>query len=196
MIGTGIAIRLRGRRELLAGMPCVLAVLLLAWAGAVSSAAGEAAAPAAADSRAASRAVAGGGRPLLGALVVGVAPSATANLTGESDPMALAPLPHFGFGEVQVATGLVRPAGRENRALGVPLTAHQTAVARRAIQPNQTPKAVPHTPITAYQTAAARRAIQPSQTPNAALTPLATALPSATTTPVVTTPFVAPAPLP
>ena len=43
----------------------------------------------------------------------------------------------------------------------------QTTGTRRAIQPDETPPAVPRTPLAVFQTAVARRAIQPNETPPA-----------------------------
>lgn len=105
-------------------------------------------------------------RPLLGMLPRAAMLPDSLVAPDVEESSLLAPLPHFAYGQVQLATGFVRPAGRERPTPSIRLSAHQTAVAQRAIQPNQTPNAVPRTPLVAYQTAVAQRAILPNQTPN------------------------------
>jgi hypothetical protein len=174
----------------------VLAALCLAWLVGVPRAAGDVTALDEAGSLSASESPAGDAHPLLGALLLGVSSPEAQGWGSAAGPAALAPLPHFSFGQILVSSGIVQPPGRLNRALGVPLTAHQTAVTQRAILPNRTPNAVPRTPLAAHQTAVARPAALPSQTPMAVPTAAITLQPVFTVTIPTPTPLIPPVPAP
>jgi hypothetical protein len=130
----------------------VAAVALVAWASAVPSASGEAVPPALPAAPPAGAALASADRPLLGALALLIGPAEAPGSSGGAAG-ALLPRAHFAFGEVQPATGVVHFVGTPNAVPLTPFAAYQTAVARPAIFPWQTPNAVPGTGLATPGTA-------------------------------------------